>query len=89
VYFLVDRHPAVGTVEDYIVAHALAQHDVIDVPEVVWTWHVVLTPDAPGGASWGWTVHTVESTRRDLDGLPAVSLSLLDREVTYLMAAAG
>lgn len=88
VHFLVDGCPAVGSVEDYIVAHALAQLDLIDVPEVIWKWHVTLTPDAPGGASWGWAVHTVESTSTDHDGLRVVELSVLDMEVSYLLPVA-
>jgi hypothetical protein len=89
VFYLVDGEPTAGTVEDYIVAHAQAQLDLIEVPEVVWTWHVVLTPDAPGGASWGWTVHTVESTSTDHDGLLLVELSVLDQDITYLLLAPG
>jgi len=88
VYYLVDGQPTAGTVEDYIVAHALAQLDLHDVAEVVWTWHVVLTPDAPGGASWGWTVHTVESTSTDHDGQLIVELSVLDHDITYLLLTA-
>lgn len=84
VFYLVNGEPFAGTVTDYVRAHELAQLDVVDVPNVVWTWKVVPTPYAPGGASWGWAYHYVDvEVSEDDDGHTTVTLRLLRHRAQY------
>jgi hypothetical protein len=84
VYFLVDGKPYSGTAADYVRAHELAQLDVITVPDVVWTWNVVLQPFGPGGANWGWRVHFVDvRTEAGDDSHTTVTLRFLDHKAQY------
>jgi hypothetical protein len=87
VYYLADGQPCVGTLRDYAHDYGLAQVGLLDVPEVVWTWSVVLTPDAPGGATWGWTDHPVEVTTTDEGYL--VTVRALDQQVRYRLGDRG
>ena len=84
VFYLVNGEPFAGATADYVRAHELAQLDLIDVPNVVWTWTVVLTPYAPGGVSWGWSVHYVDVNESEGDdGLMTVTLRLLGHRAQY------
>lgn len=84
VFYLVDGAPFVGTVTDYARAHELAQLDVVDVPNVVWTWTVVPTAYAPGGVSWGWAYHYVDvEVSEDDDCHTTVTLRFLGHRAQY------
>lgn len=85
VFYLVDGEPHSGSFADYARAHEHAHYAGLDVPDVIWTWTVVLTPDAPGGATWGWTYHHVEVTAEPYDehDRATVVLRVLDHEASY------
>ncbi len=85
VFYLVDGEPHLGGIADYARAHEMAHYVGLDVPDVVWTWNVVLTPDAPGGATWGWTYHHVEVTAEPYDNhdRATVVLRVLDQQASY------
>jgi hypothetical protein len=85
VFYLVDGEPYTGSFADYARAHQMAHYTGLDVPDVVWTWTLVLTPDAPGGATWGWAYHQVEVTREPYneDDLGTVVLRTGDHEASY------
>lgn len=84
-FYLVDGEPHTGSFADYARAHEQAHYAGLDVPDVVWTWTVLLSADAPCGATWRWTYHDVEVSGEPYDDhdRAAVVLRVLDHEASY------